>query len=57
MIISMYKESYDDLFFVEKVLTHFAYRVVVTYRYNEEKLKLLELEKKTKSGESVGNKV
>jgi hypothetical protein len=57
MIISMYKESYDDLFFVEKVLTHFAYRVVVTYRYNEEKLKLLELDKKTKSGESVGNKV
>lgn len=56
--IRMYKEEYNKYWFVsDSVLTTGAYRVVVTYNYIPEKLKLLELGKETKSGEKVGNKI
>ena len=56
--IRMYKEEYNKYWFeADSVLTSGAFRVVVTYNYIPEKLKLLELGKETKSGEPVGNKI
>lgn len=58
LIISMYKAKYDQFIFLgDTVLTLGAYQVTVTYRYTDDKFKLIELEKKTKSGENVGDKV
>lgn len=55
LIISLYKEKY--MFFGDTILTTGANKVVVTYRYSKEKIKFIEFDKTTKSGEIVGNKI
>ena len=55
LIISLYKDKY--MFLGDTVLTIGANRVVVTYKYSDEKIKLIEFDKVTKSGEKVGDKI
>lgn len=60
MYVAKYDKSFIFLNFLEpcdKVLTKDAYRVIVTYHYPEYIDKLLEFEKKTESGETVGDKI
>ncbi len=62
--VNMYVEKYDtnSIFFMflepcSAVLTRDAYLVIVTYHYPSLIDELLEYEKKTKSGETVGDKI
>ena len=45
------------MFLGDTVLTIGANKVVVTYKYSDEKIKLIEFDKVTKSGEKVGDKI